>query len=84
MAGVGSDEGVEMNVQKKRPSKVREATGRTWQATFLYPAEDGTVEEAGFEFANALTEKYAKDWWKELLERAKAQTCRKAMELLKP
>ncbi len=40
------------------------------KADFLWPVEKGSVEEAGYEFANARTEKYREEWWKILLARA--------------
>lgn len=41
-----------------------------YKANFLWPHEDGSVEQAGYEFANAQTEAYRKQWWDILLERA--------------
>ncbi len=40
-------------------------------ANFLWPVEKGSVEEAGYEFANAKTEAYQFEWWKTLLIRVK-------------
>lgn len=40
------------------------------RANFLWPVEKGSVEEAGYEFANARTEPYRYNWWKTLLVRA--------------
>lgn len=34
-----------------------------YSADFLWPCQDGSVEEAGYEFANAKTEEYQKLWW---------------------
>jgi hypothetical protein len=34
------------------------------RAGFLWPHKTGSVEEAGYEFANAATEAYRKSWWK--------------------
>lgn len=42
---------------------------REWRAEFLQPAEDGSIEEAGYEFANALTEEYRQEWWGILVHR---------------
>jgi hypothetical protein len=39
----------------------------------LWPPASGSVEEAGYEFANALTEDYRREWWNILLERIGAQ-----------
>ena len=43
------------------------------RANFLWPTEDGSVEAAGYEFANAKTEAYQKLWWSILLDTAKEQ-----------
>lgn len=40
-----------------------------YKADFLWPHEEGSVEQAGYEFANAKTEEYREQWWKILLER---------------
>jgi len=45
-----------------------QASSRT---EFLYPYEDGSIEEAGYEFANGLTEAYRKQWWDILVTRIK-------------
>lgn len=42
---------------------------RRHPANFLWPYEDGSVEEAGYEFVNGKTEPYRKLWWKELKRR---------------
>lgn len=39
------------------------------KADFLWPYDDGSVEEAGYEFANAKTEAYREEWWDILVER---------------
>ena len=39
------------------------------RANFLWPCEDGTIEEAGYEFANGLTEEYRQHWWEILYGR---------------
>ena len=44
-----------------------------YKADFLWPHEKGSVEEAGYEFANARTEEYRQQWWDILIERI-AQT----------
>ena len=41
-----------------------------YKANFLWPYELGSVEEAGYEFANAYTEAGRESWWKLLLARA--------------
>jgi hypothetical protein len=41
----------------------------TGKAIFLWPCLEGSIEEAGFEFANARTESYREVWWKILIER---------------
>ena len=40
-----------------------------FRANFLWPNESGSIEQAGFEFANALTEAYREKWWDELKRR---------------
>lgn len=42
-----------------------------YKADFLWPHEIGSAEEAGYEFANASTEIYRKEWWDILLDRAR-------------
>lgn len=44
-----------------------------YKANFLWPFASGTVEEAGYEFANARTESYRKSWWKILIARMKKE-----------
>lgn len=44
-----------------------------YRAAFLWPHDDGSVEEAGYEFANGKTLEYQRLWWGVLLERVKAQ-----------
>lgn len=43
-----------------------------YRANFLWPFVDGTIEEAGYEFANGKTEGYRKAWWKILKARLRA------------
>lgn len=40
-----------------------------YRANFLWPYGKGSIEEAGYEFANARTERYRKKWWKILVKR---------------
>lgn len=40
-----------------------------YKANFLWPYEDGSIEEAGYEFRNGMSEEYVKQWWETLLER---------------
>ena len=40
-----------------------------YRANFLFGKMDGSIEEAGYEFANAKTELYRKSWWKILKRR---------------
>jgi len=47
------------------------------KANFLWPAEDGSIEAAGYEFANAKTEAYQKQWWGILLATAKEEVQKK-------
>ena len=43
-----------------------------YKADFLWPHENGSIEEAGYEFANGQTESYQKVWWDILLVRLKS------------
>lgn len=48
-----------------------------YRANFLWDImEDDSVEEAGYEFANAATEEYRAVWWKILVERIEARAAR--------
>lgn len=50
--------------------KISKLTAETkFKANFLFPAELGSPEEAGFEFANARTRRYQKIWWNILVRR---------------
>lgn len=40
-----------------------------FKANFLWPHETNTIEEAGYEFANAGTEEYQSQWWNVLVAR---------------
>ena len=40
-----------------------------YRANFLWPHEKGSIEEAGYEFINGLTEDYREQWWKILFDR---------------
>jgi hypothetical protein len=42
-----------------------------YSANFLFPHVQGSIEEAGYEFANAKTEEYQKEWWETLKIRIK-------------
>lgn len=44
-----------------------------YRADFLWQHEEGSVEEAGYEFANARTEEYRELWWNIL----KSRMCRR-------
>jgi len=45
----------------------------TYKANFLWPADKDSIEEAGYEFANAMTEEYQKLWWDILIKRIEEQ-----------
>ena len=49
--------------------RITELEDSTIKANFLWPHEEDSIEEAGYEFANAKTEAYQKYWWGELKER---------------
>lgn len=53
-----------------------------YRAEFLWKAEEGSVEEAGYEFVNAGTEEYRKEMWDVLLQRATKRDSGKDKELL--
>lgn len=40
-----------------------------YKADFLWPYEEGSVQEAGYAFVNANTEEGRMLWWKKILER---------------
>jgi hypothetical protein len=46
-------------------------TGDAYKADFLWPGDKDSIEEAGYEFANARTEGYQKLWWDILIRRIK-------------
>jgi hypothetical protein len=48
---------------------VRELPAQENRANFLWPHEDGSIEEAGYEFANGKTGDYLKEWWDILKKR---------------
>jgi hypothetical protein len=52
------------------PGKVAGEQRCEYKADFLWPNVDGSVEQAGYEFANAKTEAFREDWWNTLCERA--------------
>lgn len=41
------------------------------KADFLWPHDEGSVEEAAYEYVNANTEAYREQWWNILMERVK-------------
>ena len=45
-----------------------------YKAEFLWPNKPGSIEQAGYEFANAKTEQYQRDWWEILKERIMEKT----------
>lgn len=45
-----------------------------YKADFLWPNNEGSIEEAGYEFANAQTEEYRKQWWDILIDRVRRDT----------
>jgi hypothetical protein len=66
-----------MNLDKLMPKTTHEnpspasapPAGSEYRASFLWPNERGSGQEAGYEFANGRTEAYRHQWWKELLRR---------------
>lgn len=68
-------------VQKfsKDPTKIegeskRESVEHKYSADFLWPSDDGSVAEAGYEFANAKTRDFQLEWWHTLVERIRIET----------
>lgn len=60
---VGQPFGCVRKVTKQEPEFV---------ANFLWPHEDLSAEEAGYEFVNAKTEAYRQQWWHVLVARIRA------------
>jgi hypothetical protein len=46
-----------------------QAIDKPYRANFLWPPEEDSIEEAGYEFANGITEEYQKQWWEFLKTR---------------
>ena len=44
-------------------------TDEECQANFLWPHEDGSIEQAGYEFANGRSEEWQQEWWATLQAR---------------
>jgi hypothetical protein len=51
-----------------------------YSAEFLWPNKKGSIEEAGYEFANAKTEDYRHEWWRILVKRIADRTLERALE----
>jgi hypothetical protein len=65
---------VEVLARLARSARPAEA----YRAEFLWQSEfaEGSIEEAGYEFANGMTPDYQKQWWNILVERIKGyQKC---------
>jgi len=43
-----------------------------YRANFLWPHDDNSIEEAGYEFVNARDEEYRRSWWRILVNRIRA------------
>jgi len=61
------------NATRAAGSSAPACSAPEYRADFLWPHDDGSVEEAGYEFANARTEDYRCEWWNILIERIVAQ-----------
>lgn len=48
-----------------------EDSKKEYRANFLWPNKSGSIEDAGYEFANAQTKEYQKAWWAILITRIK-------------
>ena len=47
---------------------------KIYRADFLWLlCEDGNIQEAGYEFANGLSQEYQEQWWNILVERIRAR-----------
>lgn len=62
---------------KPKPLKRRRFTDpgadSQYRANFLWPHDDDSIEEAGYEFANANTEAYREEWWLLLKDRIRME-----------
>lgn len=55
-----------------------------YRAEFLWPHNKDSIEEAGYEFANAITEEYRREWWKLLIERVRLNHLKEIRKELQP
>ena len=44
-----------------------------YRADFLWPYEEGSIEEAGYAFANSFTEASRRQWWDVLIARVRGE-----------
>lgn len=51
-----------------------ERKNKKYKANFLWPHEEGSIVQLGYEFANAKTEEYREEVWKEIVSIAKQLT----------
>lgn len=68
----------------ERKSSASSIGSASYRANFLWPHARGSIKEAGYEFANARTEAYRQEWWKELLARVRGSSPNDAGERLAP
>ena len=54
-----------------------------YRANFLWPVKQGSIAEAGYEYANAKTEPYRKTWWRILKHRIKKESTARLEKALK-
>ena len=59
-----------MNKPETQSGGSLKPVGSEYRANFLWPHSKGSIQEAGYEFANGRTEAYRRQWWKQLLRRA--------------
>jgi hypothetical protein len=64
-----TDKPMPKRLTKTRTSRLLQRLGSDYRANFLWPHDKESIEEAGYEFANAATEAYRKTWWTILLHR---------------
>ena len=58
-----------MEDQSRSAVESDQESSSTYRNEFLWPHEDGSVEEAGYEFSNGQTEAYRLMWWGILVDR---------------
>lgn len=65
------------------PKIVARVQAPKYRADFLFGRDEGSIEEAGYEFANGVTEDYVKQWWNILIERGAEVVWQEAIRIAK-